>query len=119
MTRSPSKGPKVRQPIARVPDAEIPVKTDGLGNALVAHADYYVQDSRKLCGNCIVWWRPKGADYCCDLNDAGVYKGSDVLGMRGTDVPWPVDYVRARTVTHVRGDVQAFHGYAYKPGPRS
>jgi len=93
-------------------------KTDGTGAALVADALYYVQDARSVVGNCGSWWRPNGDGYCCDINDAGQYTGERVAGMRATDVPWPVEYVLARTVTHVRVDTQAFDRRNYKPGPR-
>lgn len=95
-------------------------KTDGLGNALIADELYYVQDARPSAtvGNCGSWWRPNGAGYCCDINDAGQYTGERVAGMRATDVPWPVEYVLARTITHVRVDNQAFDRRDYKPGPR-
>ncbi len=93
-------------------------RTDGLGNVIDPAADYFVQDARSYVGNCMSFWRPSGAGYACDLNDAGTYKGSQVLGMRATDIPWPVDHVRANTIVHVRGDVQAFRRDNYKPGRR-
>jgi hypothetical protein len=93
-------------------------KTDGLGDTLVADALYYVQDARGCVGNCGSWWRANGAGYCCDIEDAGTYTGERVTTMRATDVPWPVEYVLARTVRHVRVDVQAFDRRNYKPGWR-
>ena len=94
-------------------------KSDGLGNAIDPTGDYYVLDSRTCVGNCGLWWRANGSGYACDLDDVGVYKGADVLGMRDTDVPWPTVYVLARTVRHVRTDVQAFSLHNYRPGPRT
>ncbi len=94
-------------------------KSDGLGNDIDPDGDYYVQDSRQFVGNCISWWRSKGAGYACDLEDSGIYKGSHVIGLRVSDIPWPVEYVRAHTIVHVRGDVQAFDRSNYKPGPRT
>lgn len=91
------------------------MKTDGLGNPLVDDADYYIQDARSFVGNCISWWRANGAGYACDLNDAGVYKGRE-CGERSTDIPWPVAHVRAHSVTHVRGDQQAFDRRKYVSG---
>jgi hypothetical protein len=93
-------------------------KTDGLGNDLIDAAEYYVQDARQLVGNCISWWAPKSDGYVCNLEIAGVYRGSHARLMRGTDVPWPVAYVRQNAVTHVRGDTHAFDRRSYKPGPR-
>jgi hypothetical protein len=46
-------------------------RTDGLGNALVADALYYVQDSRVYVGNCGSWWAPDCAGYCCSIDEAG------------------------------------------------
>lgn len=81
---------------------------DGTGAELVDDAFYFVQDARGCVGNCGSWWRPNGAGYCCEVDDAGQYTGREVRSMRDTDVPWPVDYVLARTVRHVRVDNQAF-----------
>ncbi len=92
-------------------------KTDGRGQPIVADALYYVQDTRQVVGNCILWWAKDGAGYCCNLPDAGEYTGVRCARLRHTDVPWPVDYVRAHTVVHVRGDVAAFSLVDYKAGP--
>ena len=94
-------------------------KSDGLGNPLIPDALYYVQDCRQIVGNCGSWWAPSGAGYVCAIDDAGQYTGAQAEVMRGTDIPWPVDYVNARTVRHVRVDVQAFDTRAYKAGPRA
>jgi hypothetical protein len=93
-------------------------RTDGLGNALVADALYYVQDSRVFVGNCGSWWAPDCAGYCCSIDEAGTYSGKDVATMRGTDVPWPVGYVLQHIVRHVRVDGGAFSRKNYKPGSR-
>lgn len=93
-------------------------RTDGLGIPLVPDALYFVQDARVFVGNCGSWWAPNGAGYCCTIDDAGKYTGAEVRKMRGTDVPWPVDYVLQHVVRHVRVDTQAFDRSNYKPGPR-
>lgn len=93
-------------------------KTDGLGNALVPDALYFVQDARVSCGNCGFWWAPNGAGYLCSIDEAGKYTGKDCLTMRGTDVPWPVEYVLERVVRHVRVDGKDFSRELYKAGPR-
>jgi hypothetical protein len=85
-----------------------PKQTDGTGAPIHDAAPYYVLDTRSRVGNCGSWWAPKGAGYVCDIDQAGVYTGADVRLMRNTDVPWPLDYVNARVVRHVRVDVQAF-----------
>lgn len=80
------------------------VELDGLGQPLDPDGDYYLQDARVSTGNCATWWRAEGKGYCCDLDDAGVYKGRD-CSKRETDVPWPAEWVRARVVKHVRADL--------------
>lgn len=100
------------------PAARGTVKTDGLGNALIDDAMYYVLDSRTYVGNCGSWWAPNGAGYVCCIDDAGLYTGKECKAMRGSDVPWPRDYVLANVVRHVRVDTQAFDRSNYKPGPR-
>lgn len=70
-----------------------PEKRDGLNQPIVADDLYYLQDSRSYVGNCVLWWRPQGAGYTCDIEDAGTYLGKDVMGYRDTDVPWPIGYV--------------------------
>lgn len=77
-------------------------KLDGLGDSIVDDADYYIQDARNTVGNCALWWAVDSKGYTCDLAEAGTYKGSACRSDRDTDVPWPVDVVRAATVTHVR-----------------
>ena len=72
---------------------------DALGNALVDTADYYIQDASTYVGDFILWWRPNGAGYTCDLDRAGVYKGADhAINRRPTDIAWPVDIARGATV---------------------
>jgi len=93
-------------------------KTDGLGRPLERTAMYFIQDARSSVGNCGSWWAPKGAGYVCAIDDAGQYTGEYCCsGLRATDVPWPVDYVLALTVRHVRVDNQAFDRRNYKAGP--
>jgi hypothetical protein len=94
------------------------LKTDGLGDPLVAAGEYYIQDSRTTVGNCALWWGPNRSDYLCDLKRAGIYSGADASRMRSTDVPWPVEHVRAVQVAHVRADIPALDRSKYKPGPR-
>jgi len=96
-----------------------PKKSDGTGADIIGSALYFVQDVRTTCGNCGLWWAPKGAGYVCNIDEAGQYTGAEVRSMRDTDVPWPVEYVLARTVRHVRVDNQAFERHDdQKPQPR-
>jgi len=82
--------------------------TDGTGAPIVDDAFYFVLDDRSRVGNCGSWWAIDRAGYVCSIDEAGQYTGKQVRSMRDTDVPWPVDYVLARTVTHVRVDNQDF-----------
>lgn len=75
---------------------------DGRGKPIDEKAFYYIQDTRQVVGNCVLWWRPNGAGYTCDLLDAGIYPGTHAKGKRDTDVYWPVEEVRKRTIVHVR-----------------
>lgn len=77
-------------------------KLDGLGDPIDPEADYYVQDKRGTVGNCTLWWAIKSQGYVCSIDEAGVYKGREVRGMRDTDVPWPVAVVLVNVVRHVR-----------------
>lgn len=76
--------------------------TDGRGNPIDTDADYYVQeaagDASGLVGNCMRFWRADGGGYTCQLGEAGVYKGCVCLTMRPTNVPWPVEFIRAHAV---------------------
>ncbi len=93
--------------------------TDGTGTPLVDTALYYVQDARQVVGNCGSWWAPNGNGYVCSIDEAGKYTGERVKSMRETDVPWPVEYVEARTVRHCRVDNQAFERHDdHKPIPK-
>lgn len=83
-------------------------KTDGFGDPIDPHGMYYVQDKRTIVGNCASWWRQDGKGYTCELGEAGAYTGAAVLGMRETDVPWPVNAVQVLAVEHVR--VEALRG---------
>lgn len=79
----------------------VATKLDGLGQPIVDDAKYYLQDARTYVGNSMSWWRPDGAGYTCDIDDAGVYTGAQARGHRETDVPWPVDVVLRNTKRHV------------------
>ncbi len=79
-------------------------KTDGLGQPIDPQEAYFIQDSRQVIGNCILWWAHEGAGYTCDLAQAGVFSGNDAANQRETDIPWPVEHTRKAVVHHVRAD---------------
>lgn len=63
---------------------------------------FYVQDTRQPVGDCALWWRPKGAGYTCELEDAGLYTAEEVGRLpRPTDVAWPREVVEAAARRHV------------------
>lgn len=82
--------------------------TDGTGAPLDDDAFYFIQDARSVVGNCGSWWAPNADGYVCSIDSAGQYTGKYVRDLRETDVPWPVDYVLARTVRHCRVDNHDF-----------
>lgn len=65
------------------------------------HSSDDEHEKERRPGGCVSWWRPNGAGYACDIDDAGVYLGSDVMNMRDTDIPWPVDVVIRNTARYV------------------
>ena len=61
---------------------------------------YYLQDSRGYVGNDVLWWAKNGNGYTTDLSKAHVYTKEEAIRKnksRGTDIPWPKDYIDART----------------------
>lgn len=80
---------------------------DGIGNVVDPDGDYYIQDKRTVVGNCALWWAKDAHGYCCDLVDAGIFKGKEAASHRDTDVPWPVATVQQHITQHVR--VESLH----------
>ncbi|HQS59933.1 MAG: hypothetical protein B7Y56_03255 [Gallionellales bacterium 35-53-114] len=61
---------------------------------------YYLQDSRNYVGNDVLWWKKGGAGYTTDLREAEVYSKDAAVRKhecRESDIPWPKDYIDART----------------------
>lgn len=65
---------------------------------------YYVEDTRQIVGNCVLWWAKESRGYTCELSEAGLYTREQVLRMRDTDRPWPREIAEAAVVQHVRKD---------------
>jgi hypothetical protein len=66
---------------------------------------YYIRDTRSVVGNCALWWRPDGAGYTTQLEEAGTWGEAEARRMelaRETDRAVPVEVARAASVTHVR-----------------
>ncbi len=77
---------------------------------------YVILDTRQIVGNCAMFWRPDGAGYTCDLNDAGLYEKTK--GRRDTDIYVPIEVARSMAVTHVRVEPLKRAGYWSKPQPK-
>lgn len=83
---------------------------DALGQRMVATRMYYIEDSRQVVGNCVMWWGKNHMGYECSLDDAGQYDGLEATSIvhkrggypDGTDHAWPVDFVDKNVVRHVR-----------------
>lgn len=61
---------------------------------------FYLQDSRTYVGNDVMWWAKDGKGYTTDLRKAHVYTKDEAVKQhesRETDIPWPKDYIDART----------------------
>lgn len=61
---------------------------------------FYLQDSRQFVGNDVIWWRKGGNGYTTDLREAETYTSDEAQRMhfaRTSDIPWPKDYIDAKT----------------------
>lgn len=63
---------------------------------------FYILDARSGVGNCALFWRPKGAGYTTQLEEAGLYDEEDARSHRPTDVAISEEMAAACSVTHVR-----------------
>lgn len=61
---------------------------------------FYLQDSRSYVGNDMLFWAVDGKGYTTDMRKAQVYTKAEAVARhhaRETDIPWPKDYIDART----------------------
>lgn len=61
---------------------------------------FYLQDSRSYVGNDMLFWALDGNGYTTDLRKAQLYTQEQAQAMhnsRKTDIPWPKDYIDAKT----------------------
>jgi len=61
---------------------------------------FYLQDSRSFVGNDVLWWRKGSNGYTTDLREAETYTNDEAQRMhfaRTSDIPWPKDYIDAKT----------------------
>lgn len=63
-------------------------------------SQFYLQDSRSYVGNDMLFWAKDGKGYTTDMSRAEVYTKEMAVAQhqrRETDIPWPKDYIDART----------------------
>ncbi|SEI17026.1 hypothetical protein [Pseudomonas asplenii] len=60
---------------------------------------FYLQDSRSnaYVGDGLSFWAVDGKGYVTDLAKAELYTAEQATSHRDTDIPWPKDYIDART----------------------
>lgn len=72
---------------------------------------YYLQDSRTVVGNFLLFWRKDHQGYTTNIDDAHEFTLEEALSHRVSDVPWPVDEMRK--IARLRVDHQNLQ-YSYK-----
>jgi len=65
---------------------------------------YYIQDTRSVVGDCVLWWGPDGNGYTLNIERAGLYTYKQASSHRETDVPWPKSMVDSLISSHVHID---------------
>jgi len=68
---------------------------------------FYLQDSRSLTGDYMMFWAQDGKGYTSDLRKAHVYTKDEAMSQhrcRESDIPWPKEYIDDRT--HQAVDMQ-------------
>jgi hypothetical protein len=56
---------------------------------------YYLQDSRQVVGNFLLFWKKDCRGYTTNIEEAHEFTLEEALSERDTDVPWPVDEMQA------------------------
>lgn len=88
---------------------------------------FYLQDSRSYVGNDVLWWAKDGNGYTTDLSKAQTYTKDEAQrkhDSRRSDIPWPKDYIDAKTRPAVdmqyikRADALAGTGITITPEPK-
>ncbi len=60
---------------------------------------YYLQDTRQILGNDLVWWAQDSRGYTTDVSKAHVFTKAQAYNQhrcRETDLPWPKAYIDKR-----------------------
>jgi hypothetical protein len=61
---------------------------------------FYLQDKRSFVGNDVVFWAEGKSGYTTDVSKAHVFTKDEAFAQhrsRNTDIPWPKEYIDART----------------------
>lgn len=61
---------------------------------------FYMQDNSQYVGNDLLWWAKDGMGYTTDVSKAEVWNEIPAMRQhesRESDVPWPKEYIDART----------------------
>ncbi|NYH21430.1 hypothetical protein [Paraburkholderia bryophila] len=62
---------------------------------------FYLQDGRSYVGNDVLWWAEKGqGGYTTDMRKARLFTKDEAQqyhNARETDIPWPKEYIDAKT----------------------
>ena len=89
---------------------------------------FYLQDSRGYIGNDVLWWAKDGNGYTTDLSKAEIYAEAEAQrkhDSRRTDIPWPKEYIDAKTRPAVdmqyikRDEALAGTGILLTPEPKA
>jgi len=65
---------------------------------------YFLQDTRTIIGNCMVFWAKDAQGYTTDIDAAHLFTLEEALSKRSTDRPWPECVIRS--IAKLRADIQ-------------
>lgn len=60
---------------------------------------YYIQDTRQIVGNDMMWWAIGGKGYTTDLDKTHIFTWEEAIELHkssGHFKPWPKDYIDQR-----------------------
>lgn len=60
---------------------------------------YYIQDTRTVVGNSVLFWGKNRNGYTCDIGKAGLYseeEAKEICKNRKTDIAWPESYIKTK-----------------------
>lgn len=55
---------------------------------------YFIQDTRTMVGNCMLFWAKESKGYTTNIDEAGLYTLEEAISKRNTDRPWPASLIR-------------------------